>query len=130
MAKIKYIIDYPMKSVPVALLWNYISTPNGLQLWFADEVMHEGKKFTFVWSGAGQDATLLGIRTYSYVRFRWNNESDKADKTYFELRIQVSELTDTTNLVVTDFSELDEVEESKILWNSQIESLKRILGCL
>ena len=64
------------------------------------------------------------------MRFRWNNESDKADKTYFELRIQVSELTDTTNLVVTDFSELDEVEESKILWNSQIESLKRILGCL
>ena len=36
MATQKFSIEYDMRSVPVALLWNYISTPNGLGQWFAD----------------------------------------------------------------------------------------------
>ena len=118
-----------MKSIPVALLWNYISTPNGLEQWFADEVRHEGQYYSFVWSGSVQNATLLGVRAYSYIRFRWNDDFDSPEKPFFELRIQVSELTDTTNLVVTDFSDPDEIEESKDLWYSQIDALRRILGC-
>jgi hypothetical protein len=31
-------------------------------------------------------------------------------------------------LVITDFSEPDEIEESKMLWENQISSLKQILG--
>lgn len=129
MSKIKYSVDCSMKSIPVALLWNYISTPNGLEQWFADEVRHEGKYYSFVWSGSVQNATLLGVRAYSYIRFRWNDDFDSPEKPFFELRIQVSELTDTTNLVVTDFSDPDEIEESKDLWYSQIDALRRILGC-
>lgn len=127
MAKEKFTKDYSMKSVPVALLWNYISTPNGLEQWFADEVKHDGKNYSFIWSGSGQDAVLAGIRTYSYIRFKW---ADDNDRSYFELKIQVSELTDTTDLVVTDFAEPDELEESLDLWDSQIEALQRMLGCL
>ena len=127
MAKEKFTIDYPMKSVPVALLWNYISSPNGLEQWFADEVQHSGKSYTFLWSGSGQDATLLSTRTGVYIRFRWNEDTDHS---YFELRIQVSELTDTTALIVTDFAEPDEIDEMKDLWDSQIETLQRVLGCL
>lgn len=127
MAKEKFTLDYSMKSVPVSLLWNYISTPNGLEQWFADEVRHDGKNYTFIWSGSGQDATLLGVRAYTYIRFRWKED---ADRSYFELKIQVSELTDATELVVTDFSESDEIDESKDLWNSQIETLRRMLGCV
>lgn len=127
MAKEKFVIDYSMKSVPVALLWNYISTPNGLEQWFADEVKHNGKDYSFIWSGSGQDATLLGMRSCCYIRFRWK---DDIDHCFFEFKIQVSELTDTTVLVVTDFAEPDEVADSKDLWDSQIETLRRELGCL
>lgn len=116
-----------MKSVPVALLWNYISTPNGLEQWFADEVKHNGKDYSFIWSGSGQDATLLGMRSCCYIRFRWKDDTDHC---FFEFKIQVSELTDTTVLVVTDFAEPDEVADSKDLWDSQIETLRRELGCL
>ncbi len=127
MAKEKFTIDYAMKSVPVALLWNYISSPNGLEQWFADEVKHSGKSYTFLWNGSGQDATLLGTRTGVYIRFRWK---DDADHSYFELKIQVSELTDSTALIVTDFAEPDEIEDMTGLWDSQIETLQRVLGCL
>ena len=127
MAKEKFVIDYSMKSVPVALLWNYISTPNGLEQWFADEVKLNGKDYSFIWSGSGQDATLLGMRSCCYIRFRWKDDTDHC---FFEFKIQVSELTDTTVLVVTDFAEPDEVADSKDLWDSQIETLRRELGCL
>ena len=33
-------------------------------------------------------------------------------------------------LTVTDFAEPDDVEEAKDLWNYQIETLQRILGCV
>ena len=81
-------MEFPMKSAPVALLWEYISSTHGLELWFADEVHSEGKTYTFTWSGSSQYATLIAIRTLSYMRFRWTDDSEK---TYFELRIQVSD---------------------------------------
>ena len=37
-------------------------------------------------------------------------------------------LTKDVSLMVTDFSEEDEVEESKMLWESQIADLKQVLG--
>ena len=37
-------------------------------------------------------------------------------------------ITKDVSLMVTDFSEEDEVEESKMLWESQIADLKQVLG--
>ena len=73
-----------MKSVPIALLWNYLSTPRGLEHWFCDTVKQQGKRYTFGWSGSEQEATLVAVRTYSYLRFHWVEEKDKS---FFELRI-------------------------------------------
>ena len=38
------------------------------------------------------------------------------------------ELINDVSIVVTDFADEDEVEESKELWESQIEDLKKVLG--
>lgn len=127
MAKEKFTIDFPMKSVPVLLLWNYISTSNGLEQWFADEVKHIGKDYIFTWNSSEQEAALLGTRANNYIRFRWKDDNDRG---YFEFKIQVSELTDATELVITDFAEEDEIDDQIALWNSQVEGLQRILGCL
>jgi hypothetical protein len=40
----------------------------------------------------------------------------------------VDEITKDVSLIVTDFAEEDEVEESKMLWGNQISSLKQVLG--
>lgn len=126
MAKIKYTLEFEMKSTPVPLLWSYLATANGLKEWFADNAEMHGKDVVFSWKGAEQPATIIAMRTEKYVRYRWKDEDDKS---YFELRVDVSEMTDTTLLTVTDFAEPDELEESKNLWNYQVEVLQRLLGC-
>lgn len=127
MVKTKYTLEYNLKSIPVMLLWTYLSTPNGLSQWFADNVTQNGKYFTFMWDKSESKAYQVGARLGVYIRMRW--EEDEDEKCFFELKISVSELTDATMLIITDFAYPDEVEESKKLWNHQIDSLKRILGC-
>ena len=41
---------------------------------------------------------------------------------------QVDGITKDVSLMVTDFSENDEVEETKMLWDNQISDLKKVLG--
>lgn len=127
MSKTKYTIEYNLKSIPVMLLWTYLSTPNGLSQWFADKVSQTGKTFTFTWDKSESKAYQIGIRMGGYIRMRWEEDDD--EKYFFELKISVSELTDATMLVITDFAHTDEIAESKDLWNHQVDSLKRILGC-
>jgi hypothetical protein len=56
-------------------------------------------------------------------------EDEEDDQTYyFEIRIQVDEITKDVSLMVTDFAEEDEVDEAKMLWTNQISSLKQVLG--
>ncbi|MBQ7042410.1 MAG: hypothetical protein IJN66_06850 [Muribaculaceae bacterium] len=124
--KKKLLFEYDMKSAPVALLWNYITTENGLNQWFADDVKIENKNYVFTWGKSSQTAHLLGSRTGMYIKMRWE---DDLPGVYFEMRITVNELTDTTMLSISDFAEDGEEDEVEDLWTSQIESLKRLLGC-
>lgn len=127
MAKEKFSIEYDMRNTPVSMLWSYISTAYGLREWFADDARQSGKELVLDWNGVEQTVVITAMRTDKYVRFHWSEEQDKS---YFELRISQSELTDSTVLTVTDFAESDELEEAKDLWNYQIETLQRLLGCI
>ena len=49
-------------------------------------------------------------------------------KCFFEIRIVVDEITKDVSLMVTDFAYSDEVEESKMIWESQIADLKKLVG--
>jgi hypothetical protein len=62
------------------------------------------------------------------VKFRWIDEQDKDTEYFFELRIMEDEITKDVSLVVTDFSEEDELRESKLLWENQISELKHVIG--
>jgi len=62
------------------------------------------------------------------VRFRWLNDEEDGLDTYFEFRIEVDALTNDTSIIVTDFAEADEVDESKLLWESQIHELQHTIG--
>ena len=56
-------------------------------------------------------------------------EDEEEDESYyFEMRIQVDEITKDVSLMVTDFAEDDELQETKMLWENQISSLKQVLG--
>ena len=112
--------------VSPTLLFQYISTPSGMQEWYADNVNSRGEFFTFIWEGSEEEAKLLSIKKSDYIRFQWME--DKDTDYYFEMRIQVDEITKDVSIIVTDFAEEDELEEGKMLWENMISELKHILG--
>jgi|TARA_Y200000002_G_C22383107_1_gene538112 uncharacterized protein YndB with AHSA1/START domain len=123
--KVKYELEFPIQASP-QLLYNYISTPSGLSEWFADNVNSRGELFTFIWDDSEEQAKLLTKKNSERIKFRWLESED--DDCFFELRIQVDNITKDVSIIVTDFSDDDEIEESKMLWENQIASLKQILG--
>ncbi len=123
--KIKYQIEFVVQASP-SLLYQYVSTPSGLSEWFADNVNSRGELFKFIWDGAEEQAKLLTKKSGERVKFRWLE--DEGESYYFEIRIQVDEITKDVSIIVTDFAEEDEVEEGKMLWTNQISSLKQVIG--
>ena len=126
MEHIKYKMEFDMKSTPVTILWDYISTENGLNQWFADNVKIKDKEYTFIWKGYSQEAKMVGMRKGLALKLQW---LDSPARTYFEMRQLTSAMTDNTVLQITDFAEADEMDESQDLWRSQIDTLRRVIGC-
>lgn len=126
--KIKYEMEFVIQSSP-SLLYNYLSTPSGLSEWYADNVNSRGELFTFIWEGSEEQAKLLSKKSDERVKFRWMEDVEDENNYYFELRIQVDEITKDVSLMITDFAEdEDEVEEGKMLWENMVSNLKQVLG--
>jgi hypothetical protein len=126
-SKIKYEIEFPLNSSP-QLLYQYISTPSGLSEWFADNVNSRGEFFTFVWNDSEENARLCAKKSGEKVRFKWVDDTNKDTEYFFELSILVDEITKDVSLVVIDFAYLNEIDESKLLWENQISDLKHVIG--
>lgn len=123
--KIKFEMEFPIHASP-QLLFQYISTPSGLSEWFADNVNSRGEVFTFIWNDTEEQARLVSKKTGERIKFRWME--DEEEDYYFEIRIQVDDITKDVSLIVTDFIDKDEMEEGKMLWENQIADLKQVLG--
>lgn len=123
--KIPFTIERTFRSSP-AILYDFLTTPSGLVQWFADYVDLNGDVYTFTWSGDDQNAEVLNFDEEEFVRMRWEDEED--DKAYFEFRIKKNEITGETILYVTDFAYKDEIKESRALWESQLNDLKKCIG--
>src|SRR5210317_164664 len=120
--KIKFEMEFPIHASP-QLLYQYLSTPSGLSEWYADNVNSRGELFTFIWDGSEEQAKLISKKSGERVKFKWVNEEEE-DNTFFELRIQVDEITKDVSIMITDFADDDEeVEEAKMLWDNQISDL-------
>ena len=125
--KTKFEIEFPIHASP-QLLYQYISTPSGLSEWFSDNVNSRGELFTFIWDDSEEKAKLLSKKSGERVKFRWLADEEEGSSCFFEIRIQVDEITKDVSLMITDFAEDDEVDEAKMLWENQISDLKQVLG--
>ena len=115
----------------IKMLYPYIQTASGLSEWFADDVNISPEKiFTFVWDNEEHKAIMSAHRTNHFARFEYLPESkeDEKDPSYFELRLEINELTQTTFIKVVDYSEMDDVDELHDLWEGLIENLKKVVG--
>jgi len=123
--KVEFILEFVVKASP-KMLYKFLSTPSGLSEWFADNVNSRGKKFVFIWDGSEETAVLVNKKTDKHIRFKW--EEDEEPDTFFEFKLETDDLTNDVSLIITDFAEEDEVEESQLLWESQVNSLLHAIG--
>ncbi len=117
-------LEYPVRCSP-AILYGFLSTPAGLQEWFADQVDERDHIFSFTWNGSTERAELLESEEDKFIRFRWLT-SDKNE--YFEFKIEKTEITNQTVLVIKDFAEKSEIKDQSQLWEYQIKELFHRLG--
>lgn len=122
--KKKFNLEYEIKSSP-KILFSFLSEPNALSQWFADEVSYKDQQYTFVWDGEEHKAKLLSVKENKLVKFKWIDDEPHC---YFEMEILQDELTNDVALSITDFAPEDAVEERRLIWDNQIEYLVSVLG--
>lgn len=127
MEREKVHLEYPLNATSKSILWSAISTPSGLEGWFADRVESKEKEFIFYWGKSeNRSAELLSQRPFSYIRFRWLDS--EFEQEYVELKMNYSELTNDYVLEIIDFTFAGEEDDLQELWDSQVDTLRRTCG--
>ena len=124
--KKEFVIEYDFQSSP-QLLFQYLSSPSGLSEWFSDDVNYRGEKYTFFWGESEEYARVLSKKNNEKIRFQWITEEDDEEDYFFEFKIEMDEITKDVSLIITDFSDEDELEEAKLLWDSLVSDLKQVV---
>lgn len=124
-------IERELQSKSPNIIWPLLSTPEGFAKWVADDVTLDGETLTFVWGSLWshhevRTARLLEKKDFEYVRFRWCDDDHK--DTYWELRIEKSDLTGDYILIITDFAIDGDVSTIEDIWDGSLEELHRATG--
>lgn len=122
--KVQYTLEYPVRCSPT-ILYEFLSTPAGLQEWFADKVDEREGTFSFSWNGTVEKAQVIENELDKFIRFHWLTAPTDE---YFEFRIEKSEVTNLTILVIRDFADKKEVKDQSQLWEYQVKDLFHRLG--
>jgi uncharacterized protein YndB with AHSA1/START domain len=125
MAKKQINLEFIIHASPHTV-YNCISSPSGFEDWFADKVNIKGDEYTFIWEGEEKTAKLVSSKKDQYTRFHWME--DGKEKTFFELKITIDEMTSELALNIIDFCEEGDEQDCIMLWESSIENLKHAVG--
>lgn len=119
-----FTLEFPIRCSP-NILYEFLSSPSGLQEWFADEVNQRDNKFFFTWDGNTEEAEVISSEENTYIRFKWDYYDEEE---YFEFRITQSDVTNETILQVNDFADEYDLKDQQQLWERQINDLKHRIG--
>ena len=119
-----FTLEFPVRCSP-QILYEFLSTPAGLQEWFADKVDERDNVFSFTWNGTVEKAEVLEKEQDKFIRFHWTHAPKEE---YFEFKIEKSEVSNQTILVIRDFAEKAEVKDQSQLWDYQVKDLFHRLG--
>jgi len=124
MSKQIFTLEFPVRCSP-SILYVFLSTPTGLSEWFADKVDERDGIFYFGWDGSVEQAEVIESETDKFIRYHWLSAPASE---YFEMRIDKSEITNQTILVIKDFAEKKDIKDQTLLWDHQIKDLFHRLG--
>jgi hypothetical protein len=94
--------------------------------WFADDVNVKNNIYSFSWDGAVEEASLQFHKMNQRIRFKWLADEDETY--YFEIATRVDPMTNDMIINITDFADSEDLEGAEMLWDQQMEKLRRILG--
>jgi uncharacterized protein YndB with AHSA1/START domain len=119
-----FTLEYPVRCSP-SILFEFLSTPAGLQEWFADKVDERDSVFSFSWNGSVDKAEVVESVEDKSIRFHWLHAPKEE---FFEFSIEKSEVTNQTILTVKDFADKKEIKDQSQLWASQLKDLFHRIG--
>lgn len=120
-----FTLEFPVRCSPT-ILYGFLSSPAGLQEWFADKVDEWEGVYSFTWNNEPPDkAEFIDSAVDKFVRYRWLHY-DKNE--YFEFKIDRTEISNQTILTITDFAEKADIKDQSQLWEYQIKELFHRLG--
>ncbi len=119
-----YTLEYPVRCSP-GILFEFLSTPAGMQEWFADKVDERDNIFSFSWDGNVEKAEVVEQEENKFIRFRWLHAPKEE---FFEFKIEKTEITNQTILLIRDFAEKSEIKDQSQLWEYQVKDLFHRLG--
>jgi uncharacterized protein YndB with AHSA1/START domain len=125
MTKTKLELEFIVHCSP-HILFNCISNPSNLEEWYADSVNMKNNILSFKWEGEERQADLITVKKDSSIKWRWKD--DGFEGTFCEMRIKIDEMTDEVALIVTDFCDDEDIDDTKMLWDMAIENLHRVIG--
>ena len=131
MNKQKLELEFELHSNSESIIWNIISSPEGLQKWIADEVQADGNKLTFTWGDVykhheTRTATILKRVKNKFIRLRWDDEL--TPEAYIEMSISKSELTNDYMLSIVDYAHAEDLDSLRTIWEQNFEELHRNTG--
>lgn len=122
--KVLFTLEYPVRCSP-SILYEFLTSPAALQEWFAEKVDEREGVFSFSWDGVEEKATMIEKEQDKFIRFRWSHmQKDE----YFEFRIDRSEVTNQTILIIKDFADKKDIKDQSQLWEYQVKDLFHRLG--
>ena len=129
MNKFKFSTEFELRASP-KVLFPYLSSASGLQQWFCEKAVNiDSHTLDLIWDQDHHLAKIVSLRLNKSVKFDFvTDDSEIKDHNYMELRLETSDLTQSTYLKVTDYSENHDVEELQELWSEFVSNLKVIVG--
>ncbi len=117
-------LEYQIRSSS-SVLFSRLCTASGLAEWFADNVLVDGAKYTFVWGKTSQSAELLSIRPLESVKFKWLEVDEPSE---FEFYIVLGEIIEDLSMIVVDHVEEEDESDVIKMWDASINRLRKAIG--
>ncbi len=123
MSKTTLELEYEFRASP-NILYDFLTNPSNLAQWFADHCDVNGDRYSFFWNGYEEVAIAEDYEEGEFMRWVWEDEPDKV----IEFRLGKAEISNATILSISDQVDEDEMEDQRLLWDSQINTLRTKVG--
>lgn len=128
MTKTLFTAECEINATPKTL-FPYIFSSSLLKKWFADDILVENEEsdtLTFIWDGVFYPAKIVSKKESQFVKYEFL-END-GEVSWLQFRIEVNQLTNSTYLIIEDFSEIDNEADFEEMYNNNFAVLKELVG--